>query len=308
MAVTVLIGALVTLALWGILHPFATGRGRELTATETTADADEELRRSLLRQLQDVDEDLACGKLDHDDHRRLRAPLERRTAAVLRRLEDRRPPTPPGPATADAPQPRTEPTTRHRRRTRVLAVTTATAGLAVVGLILNGALAPRGGSATLTGDNPAAVSSPAPDGTRARGLAAVDAAVQRVRRNPKDIQAHLDLARAYATAGNAQLATIEYLAVTKLDRANAEAGTALAMVAFAARRPRQAERLVDIALAAHPRYPDALYARGLIRLMGLGHPAAARRDLRGYLAAAPFGSHRTTVQTLLAMSSGRGPK
>ena len=66
-------------------------------------------------------------------------------------------------------------------------------------------------------------------------------------------------------------------------------------------QPEQGKKLVDTALAAHPGHPEALYARGLVQLMGLGQLAAGQRDLNAYLANAPFGSHRDTVETLLAM-------
>jgi hypothetical protein len=79
-------------------------------------------------------------------------------------------------------------------------------------------------------------------------------------------------------------------------------------VALAAGRPAEGKRLVDAVLARHPRYPDALYTRGLIYVMGLHRAAPGVRDLRAYLAAAPYGSHRPAVQTLLAMlSDGRTP-
>ncbi|NUO89796.1 MAG: tetratricopeptide repeat protein [Dermatophilaceae bacterium] len=122
-----------------------------------------------------------------------------------------------------------------------------------------------------------------------------------MRRDPKDPRAHLALARAYTAAAAPQLATIEYLAVTRLDRTDPEANAALALVALASGRPEEAVKLVDTALAAHPGHPEALYARGIDRLMGLGQVEAGKQDLDAYLVAAPFGSHRAAVETLLAM-------
>jgi len=139
-------------------------------------------------------------------------------------------------------------------------------------------------------------------------LEAVATAVARVRAQPRSAEAHLDLARAYASAQQAQLSAVEYLAVTRLDRANPEANTALALVALAAGQPAAGKKLVDAVLAKHPRYPDALYTRGLIFLMGLHQAAPGVRDLRAYLTAAPYGSHRPAAETLLAMvSDGRRP-
>jgi Tfp pilus assembly protein PilF len=94
---------------------------------------------------------------------------------------------------------------------------------------------------------------------------------------------------------------VEYLAATRIDPGHAEANTALALVAFTSGSPRPAKTMVDRALASRPGYPEALYVRGLVQAMGLHRPERARTDFEAYLEAAPFGSHRTTVQTLLTM-------
>jgi Tfp pilus assembly protein PilF len=126
-----------------------------------------------------------------------------------------------------------------------------------------------------------------------------------VKQNPKDVNAHLALAEAYAAAGADQLAAVEYLAVTRLDPANAEANTNLALLAFQVGRAVQGKAMIDRVLAAHPNYPEALYVRGLIDLMGLRRPRAAARDFSTYLAVAPFGSHRTAAATLLALAQSQ---
>jgi hypothetical protein len=162
-------------------------------------------------------------------------------------------------------------------------------------------------SATSSAEPPSAAA-PAPTPLSDAQLAAVSSALTRVRAKPRDVAAHLDLARAYADAEQPQLSAVEYLAVVRLDKANPQANTALALVALGAGQPKEGKRLVDAVLAAHPRYPDALYTRGLIYLMGLRQATPGVRDLRAYLAAAPYGSHRPAVETLLAMvSDGRRP-
>jgi len=98
---------------------------------------------------------------------------------------------------------------------------------------------------------------------------------------------------------------VEYLAVTRLDPANAEANTSLALLAFEVGRAAQGKAMVDRVLAANPDYPEALYVRGLINLMGLRRPTAAEHDFRAYLALAPFGSHRTAAVTLLALAQSQ---
>jgi hypothetical protein len=208
---------------------------------------------------------------------------------------------------------------RTGRRTFVVGVLVAAAVCAGVAMTRAVDRRPNGagvaaGAAPVSAPVPAIPTEPppsaqqAPDQPTDEELAAVGSALARVRDHPRDVAAHLDLARAYAGADQAQLSTVEYLAVLRLDRANPEANTALALVALAAGRPAEGKKLVDVVLAAHPRYPDALYTRGLIYLMGLRRAAPGIRDLRAYLAVAPYGSHRPAVQTLLAMvSDGRTP-
>ena len=127
-----------------------------------------------------------------------------------------------------------------------------------------------------------------------------------VKQNPKSVTAHLALASAYVSAGASQLAAVEWLAVTQLDPGNTDANTDLALLAFEVGRARQARTMVDRALATNPKYPEGLYVRGLIDLMGLRQPTAAVRDLNAYLAAAPYGSHRTDAVTLIALAQAQG--
>ena len=316
MTAALVAGGLVALCVLMVLRPFAS---TQHLAALTVPDADQEGDRGgeLLRQLRDLDEDLAAGKLDEDDHRRMRGPVEQQAAQVLRRagksrventrIEKRR-----VEKNRAGPPPQTGGLRGPGRRVTRVALP-AGAALACVFVLLSGALTPRGSGQTITGgaatESSAQTAEPTPQsGTDAQPtpaeLAAVDAAEARVRKSPRDAGAHLDLAQAYAGAAAPQLEAIEYLAVLQLDPNNPSANTQLALIAFAAGQAAQAKELVDTALRANPRYPEALYARGLIQLMGLGHPAAAERDLRAYLATAPRGSHRASVESLLAMMSG----
>ncbi|HEX5495898.1 MAG TPA: tetratricopeptide repeat protein [Mycobacteriales bacterium] len=302
MIVTLVVVVLACVAGLAVLRPFAVDRSGALHAD---VDPDEDLRRGLLRQLRDLDDDLAAGKLTEQEHRTLRGPVETQAIAVLRRIDRRvgsgelttglreiRPVTKPAPAPPG------------RRRLRLVAGTVA--GLVVLGgvvALLTGAVNPRQSGATITGGVGAQGAPGASDapGTSNGAAAAVAAAQARVKQNPRDVAAHLDLAQAYVTAGKTNEAAIEYLAVTQLQPDNAAANTGLALLAFQAGHTADAKKMVDKVLAAEPKYPEALYARGLIELMGLGQTGPAKQDLDGYLAAAPFGSHKTTVQTLLAM-------
>jgi cytochrome c-type biogenesis protein CcmH/NrfG len=307
-----------------ILRPFASARGYRHIRIQT---ADEVRRRELVRQLRDLDDDLAAAKLTDADHVRLREPVEREAAAVLRRIKthgrtagsaDVRSGAGAGSTKASPAHGRDAGAGARRWRRRTVASLALAAGMASVTILLVGAIGPRSGGQPISGDPaPGTAASPGnrSDGTSASDtwqqsatpeqLTAIDAAVARVRQNPKDVSGHLALANAYAIAGASQLAAVEYLAVTQLDPENAEANTYLALLAFEVGQASQGKTMLDRVLAAHPKYPDALYVRGLILLMGLRQPQAAERDLTAYLAVAPSGSHRTDVETLLVLASGQ---
>jgi cytochrome c-type biogenesis protein CcmH/NrfG len=341
MTVVILAGVLTFVVGLLILRPFSGKTGRPQVRGH---DPDDDRRRALLRQLRDLDDDLAAGKLTADDHTRLREPVEREAAAALTRkpqgpadgVGDGRSGPPSGPATPD---PRSTPATtgppsgpgttgarqgrdaghgarRWSRRTATLV--TLAAAAAGIAILLVGAVSARRPGQTITGNSVAGAapvaaspgaSAPAAGPGRKpptrQQLAAVAAAEAQVKQNPKDVSAHLTLAEAYAAAGASQLAAVEYLAVTRLDPANAEANTNLALLAFEVGRAAVGKAMVDRVLAANPDYPEALYVRGLINLMGLRQPKAAERDFSAYLAVAPFGSHRTAVVTLLALAQSQ---
>lgn len=327
MSVVVAVGALAFVVGLLILRPFSTGRGRVHVRATTS---DEDRRRELLRQLRDLDDDLAAGKLTAADHERLRDPVEREVTAVLGRIKAHgraggaSDPAAKGSASANpASRPGPDAHSGGRRwRRRTVGLVAFAGAAASVTILLLGAVTPRSAGQTISGDavgeGPASAvsgsvdpstppsASPSRPTTTPEQLAAIDAAVAQVKQNPKDVTAHLALADAYAAGGQNQLAAVEFLAVTQLDPSNAEANTQLALLAFEVGQAAQAKTMVDRALKAHPNYPDALYTRALILLMGLNQPQAAERDLNAYLAAAPFGSHRTAAETLLALASSQG--
>jgi len=318
MIVVLLIGVLTFAAGFVILRPFSDVPRRSRARVPAS---DEVRRRELLRQLRDLDDDLAAGKLNSADHDRLAGPVQREAAAVLRRARRRgvaagtrrvgavavkaRPKT-----TGDA---RRAPKRWRRRTVTVLALG---GGVAGVTLLMLGAVTPRTAGQTVSGDQVAGAAAPpgaaTSDGAATSGqqatpeqLAVIDAAAQRVKDNPKDVRAHVALAQAYEAGGASQLAAVEWLAVTTVDPSNAEANTALAQLAYAVGQTEQAKTLLDTALAAHPKYPEALYARGLILIVALHQPKAAVKDLEAYLAVAPFGSQRTQAETLLVLARGQ---
>ena len=323
MTVVLISGGLTFLVGLLILRPFSVTERRLRVQVHTL---DDDRRRELLRQLRDLDDDLAAGKLTHDDHARLRDPVEREAAAVLGRKAQRPAgsaavvtagPAPGSPASGP-PQDRGAGPGPGRWRRRTVTLVTLAGVAASIAVLLAGAVSSRHTGQTITGNSvpgaaPAAggpgSSAPASQGGRKsptpQQLAAVSAAEAQVNQHPRDVSAHLTLAEAYAAAGAGQLAAVEYLAVTRLDPANAEANTSLALLAFEVGRAAQGKAMVDRVLAANPDYPEALYVRGLINLMGLRRPTAAEHDFRAYLALAPFGSHRTAAVTLLALAQSQ---
>jgi len=325
MTVVVISGGLTFVIGLLILRPLSVTDGRLRLQAHAP---DDDRRRELLRQLRDLDDDLATGKLTAGDHARLRDPVEREAAAILSRRTQGPAGTgvvtakaPSGPV-ASGPDKGRGARGRAKRWSRwtvtLLALAAAAAGIVV---LLAGAVSSRHPGQTITG-NSVTGAAPVANSPGSRGgsapaaqpghkpptrqqLAAVAAAEAQVKQNPKDVSAHLTLAQAYAAAGASQLAAVEYLAVTRLDPTNAEANTNLALLAFEVGRPAQAKTMADRVLAANPNYPEALYVRGLIDLMGLRRPRAAERDFSAYLAVAPFGSHRTAAATLLALAQGQ---
>jgi cytochrome c-type biogenesis protein CcmH/NrfG len=320
MTVVLLSGGLTFVVGLLILRPFSAADGRLHVRAPTP---DDDRRRELLRQLRDLDDDLAAGKLTQADHARLRDPVEREAVAVVQRSAHR----PVGgaaaitystrsrPAASGTPQGRDAGRRTRRRPGPIMTLLALAAGAAGITTLLVSAVSSRHAGQTITGNSVAGAASAArsPSGPASASqsgrrsptpeqLAAVEAQVQQ---NPKDVSAHLALAQAYAAAGAGQLAAVEYLAVTRLDPANAEANTNLALLAFEAGQAAQGKIMVDRALAAHPDYPEALYVRGMIDLIGLRQPRAAEGDFSAYLAIAPFGSHRAAAATLLVLAQSQ---
>lgn len=297
MIITLVVVVLACLAGLAVLRPFAGGKAGALHAD---VDPDEDLRQGLLRQLRDLDNDLEAGKLTDEEHRTLRAPVETEAIAVLRRI-DRRVGSGELATGLREIRPVTKPAPTPRRRLK-LAIGVA-AGLVVAGgvvALLTGTVSPRQSGATITG-GVAAQQVPAGGGSSNGAQNAIAQAQAQVQQNPKNVTAHLALADAYLSADKPDQAAIEYLAVGQLQPNNPAAATGLALIAFQGGHASDAKSMLDKVLKAQPKYPEALYARGLVELMGLSQTSAAKQDLDGYLAAAPFGSHKKDVQTLLAL-------
>jgi cytochrome c-type biogenesis protein CcmH/NrfG len=128
----------------------------------------------------------------------------------------------------------------------------------------------------------------------------------RVRRHPGDVAARLDLAQRYLEAGDVQDAVAQYLAALRLDPRNPEARAMLGFLLFRAGKVAEGLEAVNRALEVDPTYPEALYFKGVILLRGEHRPEEAAAAFRAYLRAAPFGSRREEVRSLLR-EAGRAP-
>jgi cytochrome c-type biogenesis protein CcmH/NrfG len=168
--------------------------------------------------------------------------------------------------------------------------------------LLDGAVDDRGTGQMITGQ--AATGDAAPVSP---GAASLEGLERRVREHPGDVAAHLTLAEHYLDAGRLKEATVAYLGALKLDPSNVEANTQLGLLLFRSGLPEPGLRSVEQALAADPRHPEALYAKGLILFMGLRQPKAAVPSLRSYLQVAPFGEHRDLAEQLLKLATADRP-
>jgi cytochrome c-type biogenesis protein CcmI len=297
---------LTAIAAVAVLWPYHRGSA---AALQRLADPLEDERRRALRHLRDLDEDRGAGKLDEAGYRDARAEAEARAVAVLRALEARegtgelagslrelRRPAPSG--ATRRPGGRLPGRRWPRRAVAALVGVVVVAGAAA---LLDGAVGERGTGQLTTGQ---AATGDAPGSP---GAASLEGLERRVREHPGDVAAHLTLAERYLDAGRLKEATLEYLGALKLDPSNVEANTQFGLLLFRSGLPEPGLRSVEQALAADPRYPEALYAKGLILFMGLRQPKAAVPSLRTYLQVAPFGDHRDLAEQLLELATADRP-
>jgi tetratricopeptide (TPR) repeat protein len=303
-----LLGAvgLTAIAAVAVLWPYQRG---SVAALQRLADPLEDERRRALRHLRDLDEDRGTGKLDEAGYRDARAGAEARAVAVLRALEAREGTGELAGSLREVRRPAPSAVTRRPggrlpgRRWPRRAVASLVGVVVVVGAaaLLDGAVGDRGTGQLTTGQAATGDTPGSP------GAASLEGLERRVREHPGDVAVHLALAKRYLDAGRLKEATLEYLAALKLDPSNVEANTQFGLLLFRSGLPEPGLRSVEQALAADPRYPEALYAKGLILFMGLRQPKAAVPSLRTYLQVAPFGDHRDLAEQLLELATADRP-
>ena len=158
MTVVLISGGLTFLVGLLILRPYSPTGGRLHVRAHAP---DDDRRRELLRQLRDLDDDLAAGKLTSDDHARLRDPVEREAAAVLGRKAQRpavgtavtAPAPRPGPAPSGPPQGRGAGAGARRWRRPTVALLALAGAAASIAVLLVGAVSSRHAGQTITGNS-----------------------------------------------------------------------------------------------------------------------------------------------------------
>jgi cytochrome c-type biogenesis protein CcmH/NrfG len=241
----------------------------------------EERRVALLRSIGDLEDAREAGALEVADYERLRGDSEIRMVMVLRAI-DRRERAPSHVAAVPSEVRIAEP-----RRVPPWAVA----------VLIGGTVAAMVVAALVRDTSPLTQASSAPSAQAGDPFEFFE---ERVRQNPDDLAARLDLAHRYLDAGRVDEALDEYAVALELDPDDAEAHAHVGIILYLADRPEEALASVDRALATDPDYPEALFFRGVILLRGLDRPADGIDAFERYLEAAPFGAERQTVQELIA--------
>lgn len=283
-AVSFVVIALAALAVGGAVAGFVR---RDQVAIEPMDDPLEDRRLALMRSLSDLEDAHASGALEEAEYERLRLDTDARIARLLRAV-DRRERTEPaaGGVVTDEPEAEVGPSVEPRR-VPPWAVAALIGGVVTAMVVV-----------TLVREaDPQPLSAMVPSPQSEDPFAFFE---QRVRQNPQDLAARLDLAHRYLDAGRVEEALDEYTVALELDPDDAEALAHVGMVLYLGDRPDEALASVDRALETDPDYPEALFFRGVILLRGLDRPQEAIEAFEHYLEAAPFGTERQTVQDLIA--------
>jgi len=287
-ALSFAVAGLALVAGAGVLSGFL----REAPAPiQPLADPLDDRRDALLRSLADLEEAHAQGVLDEPEYVRLRERTESRMARVLRAIDRRDAPASSGAVATAVMEPETDghatsAATAEPRKVPPWAVAVLIGGTVVAVLV-----------ASLARDAEPQAPAAAPNATSQDPLTFFE---QRVKDHPDDLAARLDLAHRYLDAGMTEKALSEYAVALDMDPDDAEALAHVGLIFFQAERYDDALRYVDHALKTDPRYPEALFIRGVILLRGLHRPQDAITAFETYLDAAPFGVERETAKNLIA--------
>jgi cytochrome c-type biogenesis protein CcmH/NrfG len=200
-------------------------------------------------------------------------------AKVLRAIDERRRREEAGPAAA-APRPRRSPT-------RYVAIAMVAAIALSVGLVpsLLRSLHDR------TGDD------------LTISLATFQA---RVRHNPHDVAARLDLGHYYLDhLGQFGDAFKQFTAALAIQPDNVDALASYGLLIYLSGRPLRGLHAEEKALSIDPTYGDALFYKGTILLKGLDQPRQAIAALQAYLGGNPTGSYGDSARREIAAAKAQ---
>jgi cytochrome c-type biogenesis protein CcmH/NrfG len=266
LVVIVAIAGMFAIVLFGATAPY---RRETVPSLEPLADPLEDRRQSLLVSLKDLQTSRDSGAIDADEYLRLREDTETRIAKVLRAIEERNRKQEAG-AQAAVERPRRSPA-------RYLAIAMVGAIALSIGLVpslvrsLNDRPDP---SLTIT----------------------VEQLQARVRQNPHDVAARLDLGHFYIDGGRLGDAFQQFTAALAIQPNNVDALANYGVLLHLSGRPLDGLEQEDKALKIQPDYGEALFYKGTILLKGLDKPAQAIVFLQRYLDGNPYGSFGDTAR------------
>ena len=227
-----------------------------------------ELANQAVRDIVELDAQVAGGELSDDAARPLRERYETLAGRALEALDS---------ATDEVPAPKTGP---RRPRTWALAYTLAGVGALVAALVLlPAAVVDRPAGGFVTGNETLQQENDAPplDPT---ATVTDEQLEQVVAANPEVVGMRLALADRYVAQGAYDRAMRHYLDALRREPRNAEALARLGWLLLQINQPQEALESVQQALAIDPTLDGALWFKANIELYGLDDPAAALASLQ----------------------------
>lgn len=264
-----------------------------------TADREhlEQQRDQALRDLVDLDRQVAAGELPDDVAAELRSGYERTAAAAISRLSE----------ASDQPAPTTD-RTPARARWGAYALALAVAAFAAV-VLLPTYLGERVAGGAVSGNEALGPATTGEEQPAPRDLATVTNEEMEavIAENPDVTDMRLALAHRYLDAADYLAAARHYLVALDQEPRNVEAQAHYGWLLMQLDEPEQGMESVDGALAQDPQHVEALWFKASIALYGLSDPATAATVLEQLQQRTDLEPEvRSQVDALLAAARGEG--
>jgi len=286
----------------------ATAMGTPPPTEESSSDL-RARRAGLKASIEELDAELAAGRLTATDHAFLKQRDEAELAVVnedMKRLRKAQPGSAPvgaqtSPAQADAPR-------ATAKRFRVPPALGWGAGLAafavVAALSLKESVVAREPGGSITGEQAGAAAPPGGPFGKAGPLDSlrITQLEARVRRDSSDVPALVELGHLYLIQGRFKSSADVSMKAVQLEpdaEESAEAFAHLGMILFSTGEIDGAMKSVDKALFLHPDLPEALLYKGIVLFAGERNMSAAAVTLQRYLEVAPADANTARVQGML---------